>query len=106
MLDDITQGGEEASSVPGDAGGRFDSCERLENVGHARRVLGAEVVVGDGAVDGGGLRVGEAHVVDDGCRGRVVVFHAGTVSRSGRSAQVAYGAFRLVTHEASGNYAP
>lgn len=94
MLDDITQGGEEASSVIGDVGGRFDGSKRLEDVGHARRVLGSEVVVGDDAVDGGGLAGGEVHVGGVALRGQVVVSHAMTVSRSPAGMQVAYGASR------------
>ena len=93
MLDDITQGGEEASSILRDVGGRFDGSKRLEDVGHARRVLGSEVVVGDDAVDGGGLAGGEVHVEDVGLRRRVVVSHAMTVSRPPEGMQVAYGVF-------------
>lgn len=106
MLGDSAHSGEEAATVFGDACGRFDDCERLEDEGHARRVVAAEVVVGDDAVDRGGLRVGEVRVVDDGHRDLVAGFHAVTVARLTFGAQVALGAFRLATHGAFGNYAP
>lgn len=106
MLGDSAHSGEEAATVFGDACGRFDDCERLEDEGHARRVVAAEVVVGDDAVDRGGLRMGEVRVVDDGCRDLAVGFHAATVARLTLGAQVASGAFRLATHGAFGNYAP
>nr|DAM73101.1 MAG TPA: Copper binding octapeptide repeat protein [Caudoviricetes sp.] len=80
VLNDVTHGSEEAMAIFGDVGGRFDDCERLEDESHARRVLAAEVVVGDDAVDGGGLLVGEVHVGHGGQWGQVVGFHAGTVS--------------------------
>lgn len=95
VLNDVTHGSEEAVTIFGDVGGRFDDCERLEDEGHARRVLVAEVVVGDDAVDGGGLLVGEVHVGHGGQWGQVVRFHAETVPHWALDVQVALGVLRL-----------